>query len=169
METILFHLIFTVLFILANVVFAKAILNRVSLVFSAQKAAFNEDFREHKNLALRIKSVIFNVLLQKKNFKESELILILKGVVSSLAYLQKAEICHGNINTQTIFYDNTKDCYKLLDQELINGYLSSFTLASQDKFFSYYLSPEILIALQEKNILLIKNGNKIFKKIFLPP
>ena len=70
METILFHLIFTVLFILANVVFAKAILNRVSLVFSAQKAAFNEDFREHKNLALRIKSVIFNVLLQKKNFKE---------------------------------------------------------------------------------------------------
>lgn len=97
---------------------------------------------------------------QKKIFKESELILILKGVVSSLAYLQKTETCHGNIHPQTIFYDNPNDCYKLLDQELINGYLSSFTLASQDKFFSYYLSPEILIALQERNILLIKNGFK---------
>lgn len=81
METILFHLIFTVLFILANVVFAKAILYRVSLVFSAQKAAFNEDFREHKNLALRIKSVLLNVLLQKKNFKEP-----LRGIMHAFIF-----------------------------------------------------------------------------------
>ena len=81
METILFHLIFTVLFILANVVFAKAILYRVSLVFSAQKAAFNEDFRENKNLALRIKSVIFNVLLQKKNFQEP-----LRGIMHAFIF-----------------------------------------------------------------------------------
>ena len=81
METILFHLIFTVLFILANVVFAKAILYRVSLVFSAQKAAFNEDFRENKNLALRIKSVILNVLLQKKNFQEP-----LRGIMHAFIF-----------------------------------------------------------------------------------
>jgi len=81
LETILFHLIFTVLFILANVVFAKAILYRVSLVFSAQKAAFNEDVREHKNLALRIKSVIFNVLLQKKNFQEP-----LRGIMHAFIF-----------------------------------------------------------------------------------
>ena len=81
METILFHLIFTVLFILANVVFAKAILYRVSLVFNAQKAAFNEDFRENKNLALRIKSVILNVLLQKKNFQEP-----LRGIMHAFIF-----------------------------------------------------------------------------------
>jgi Fe-S oxidoreductase len=70
LETLIFHIVFTVLFVLANVVFAKAILYRVSLVFNGQKASFHEDFREHKNLAFRIKSFLFNVLLQKKNFQE---------------------------------------------------------------------------------------------------
>ncbi len=81
MDTILFHLIFTVLFVIANVVFAKAILYRVSLVFSGQKASFHEDFREHKNLGFRIKSFLFNVLLQKKNFQEP-----LRGIMHAFIF-----------------------------------------------------------------------------------
>jgi Fe-S oxidoreductase len=81
LETILFHIIFTVLFVIANVVFAKAILYRLSLVFQAQKASFKEDFREHKNLGFRIKSILLNVLLQKKNFNEP-----LRGIMHAFIF-----------------------------------------------------------------------------------
>ena len=107
-----------------------------------------------------LRSLIMKKKREKTYFKETELVLLLKGIVSVLAFLQKNELCHGNINPQVIFYDNQRDCFKVLDQELISGYLSVYTLAVQGKFFSCYSSPEVLIALQEKNILLVKNGFK---------
>ncbi|MCB1140805.1 MAG: (Fe-S)-binding protein [Leptospiraceae bacterium] len=63
-------MIFTILFAIANIVFARAVIYRLGLVFEGQKAHFHEDFREHGNLGFRIKSVIDNVLLQKKLFQE---------------------------------------------------------------------------------------------------
>lgn len=81
MENILFHLSFTILFIVANVVFVRAILYRLGLVFQGQKASFNEDFRENKNLGFRLKSIIENVVLQKKLFKEP-----LRGIMHAFIF-----------------------------------------------------------------------------------
>lgn len=70
MENLIFHLVFTVLFIIANVVFVRAVLYRLGLVFSARDAQFNECFKKNSNLGFRLKSVWNNVILQKKLFKE---------------------------------------------------------------------------------------------------
>lgn len=67
---IAFHIIFILLFAVANFVFARAVLYRLRLVFRARAAKFNEDARINLNLGFRIKSFIENVILQRKNFNE---------------------------------------------------------------------------------------------------
>jgi Fe-S oxidoreductase len=70
LERILFHSIFIILFLVANFVFVNAVIYRLRLVFEGQKAHFHEDVRNYGNIGFRIKSIIENVLLQKKNFQE---------------------------------------------------------------------------------------------------
>jgi Fe-S oxidoreductase len=67
---IAFHIIFILLFAVANFVFVRAVLYRLRLVFRARPAKFNEDARINLNLGFRIKSFIENVILQRKNFNE---------------------------------------------------------------------------------------------------
>lgn len=93
-------------------------------------------------------------------FEEKELILLMKNIVSILAYFQMNGISHGNINPELIFFDSSSNLFKILDQQLINGYISSFFLTIQGKFFSNYCSPELLISLQEKNLLFVRNSFK---------
>lgn len=81
MENLAFHLIFTVLFIIANVVFVRAIVYRLGLVFEGQKAHFNEDVRSYPKLGFRIKSLVENVILQKKNFQEP-----LRGIMHAFIF-----------------------------------------------------------------------------------
>ncbi len=81
MENIIFHLIFTILFLVANFVFFKAIAYRLGLVFSGQKAHFHEDVREYPNLGFRLKSLFENVILQKKNFQEP-----IRGIMHSFIF-----------------------------------------------------------------------------------
>ncbi|PJZ64182.1 4Fe-4S dicluster domain-containing protein [Leptospira wolffii] len=78
---IAFHLIFTILFAVANFVFVRAVLYRLKLVFNARKAQGTEDFREHPNWGFRIKSFVVNVILQKKNFKEP-----LRGIMHAFIF-----------------------------------------------------------------------------------
>ncbi|MEI1279914.1 heterodisulfide reductase-related iron-sulfur binding cluster [Leptospira venezuelensis] len=78
---IAFHVIFTALFIVANVVFVRAVLYRLNLVFNARKANGTENFLEHKNWGFRIKSFVLNVILQKKNFKEP-----LRGIMHAFVF-----------------------------------------------------------------------------------
>ncbi|MDX1958944.1 MAG: (Fe-S)-binding protein [Leptospiraceae bacterium] len=81
LDHLIFHIIFTVLFLVANVVFVQAVLYRIGLVLEGQKAHFHEDVRAHSNLGFRIKSVIENVLLQKKNFQEP-----LRGIMHAFIF-----------------------------------------------------------------------------------
>jgi len=81
LKNLAFHLIFTVLFLVANVVFVRAIILRLKLVFEGQKAHFHEDFRLYPMLSYRIKSLIENVLLQKKNFQEP-----LRGIMHAFIF-----------------------------------------------------------------------------------
>ncbi|MCB1178602.1 MAG: Fe-S oxidoreductase, partial [Leptospiraceae bacterium] len=74
-------MIFTVLFLIANGVFVYAVVYRLGLVFEGQKAHFNEDVRTYPNLGFRIKSLIENVLLQKKNFQEP-----LRGIMHAFIF-----------------------------------------------------------------------------------
>ncbi|EKR62305.1 MULTISPECIES: heterodisulfide reductase-related iron-sulfur binding cluster [Leptospira] len=78
---IAFHLIFTVLFVIANVVFIRAILYRLRLIFNARKAAGTENFLENPNWIFRINSFFQNVILQKKNFKEP-----LRGIMHAFIF-----------------------------------------------------------------------------------
>lgn len=67
---ILFHIIFIVFFIAANVIFVKAVLYRLKLVFSGRDARGTEDFKKHPNLSYRIKTFVSHVIFQKKLLKE---------------------------------------------------------------------------------------------------
>ncbi|WCL47947.1 heterodisulfide reductase-related iron-sulfur binding cluster [Leptospira sp. GIMC2001] len=78
---IIFHVLFIILFAVANFVFVRAIVYRLGLVFRAREARFNEDARTNLNLGFRIKSFVENVLLQKKNFKEP-----LRGIMHAFIF-----------------------------------------------------------------------------------
>ncbi|NCN09158.1 MAG: (Fe-S)-binding protein [Leptospira sp.] len=78
---ILFHTIFIVLFAVANVVFVRAVIYRLNLVFKARPARFNEDARTSLNIGFRLKSFFENVILQRKNFKEP-----LRGIMHSFIF-----------------------------------------------------------------------------------
>jgi Fe-S oxidoreductase len=78
---IAFHIIFIILFAVANVVFARAVIYRLGLVFRARPAKFNEDARKNLNIGFRLKSFLVNVILQKKNFNEP-----LRGVMHAFIF-----------------------------------------------------------------------------------
>jgi len=78
---ILFHTIFIILFAVANVVFVRAVIYRLNLVFRARPAKFNEDARKSLNIGFRLKSIFENVILQKKNFKEP-----VRGIMHSFIF-----------------------------------------------------------------------------------
>ncbi|MCG9874226.1 MAG: 4Fe-4S dicluster domain-containing protein [Leptospiraceae bacterium] len=78
---ILFHTIFIILFAVANVVFVRAVIYRLNLVFRARPAKFNEDARKSLNIGFRLKSFFENVILQKKNFKEP-----VRGIMHSFIF-----------------------------------------------------------------------------------
>lgn len=67
---IAFHIIFILLFAVANVVFVRAVLYRLGLVFKARPAKFGEDAKTNLNLGFRLKTFLENVILQKKLFNE---------------------------------------------------------------------------------------------------
>ncbi|MCX7999251.1 MAG: respiratory nitrate reductase subunit gamma, partial [Leptospiraceae bacterium] len=81
MENLIFHLVFTILFLIANFVFFRAIAYRLGLVFAGQKAHFHEDVREYPNIGFRLKSLFENVILQKKNFQEP-----IRGIMHSFIF-----------------------------------------------------------------------------------
>jgi len=78
---IAFHLIFTLLFIAANIVFVRAILYRLRLIFHGRPASFNEEYSKKPNFAFRLKSILENVILQKKNFREP-----LRGIMHAFIF-----------------------------------------------------------------------------------
>ncbi|MDZ4727221.1 MAG: (Fe-S)-binding protein [Leptospira sp.] len=78
---ILFHIIFSAFFIVANIVFVRAIIYRLRLIFQGRPASFNEDALKDLNLPFRIKSFIENVVLQKKNFREP-----LRGIMHAFIF-----------------------------------------------------------------------------------
>ncbi|NUM42523.1 MAG: (Fe-S)-binding protein, partial [Leptospiraceae bacterium] len=78
---ILFHVSFTVFFIIANYVFIRAILYRLELTFTGRDATGTEDFKKYPNLSFRLKSVFFNVILQKKLFQEP-----LRGIMHAFIF-----------------------------------------------------------------------------------
>ncbi len=81
LDNLIFHIIFTILFAVANFVFVRAVHYRLGLVFQAQKAHFHEDVSGHPNLGFRIRSIIENVIFQKKNFQEP-----LRGVMHAFIF-----------------------------------------------------------------------------------
>lgn len=62
-------------------VFVRAVMYRLNLVYSGQKAHFREDFRQYPNWGFRIKSILENVILQKKNSQET-----IRGMMHSFVF-----------------------------------------------------------------------------------
>lgn len=76
-----------------------------------------------------------------KLFTEPDILAILRGLCSVLAYLQSKGVNHGDIEPSTVFFDSTKGCFKINDQELLRGKNSGFYFLKQKKKFSF-LAPE---------------------------
>ena len=82
-------------------------------------------------------------------FTESEILALVRGISSALAYLQENGICHGDITPESIFWDPTDSCYKILDNELVQGSNSGLQ-AFRSRKRAAYLSPQfILVARNE--------------------
>lgn len=78
-----------------------------------------------------------------KLFTEPDILAILRGLCSVLAYLQSKGVNHGDIEPSAVFFDAAKGCFKINDQELLRGKNSGFYFLKQKKKFTF-LAPELI-------------------------
>ena len=97
-------------------------------------------------LPLRLSDILIRRFNTMAYFPEDELIELLDGVVSALAYLQEQKVWHSCLSPDTIFFDEAAGIYKIYDNEVVQGTRNAgpMLFATGKRF--YYLSPEVLQA-----------------------
>lgn len=77
-----------------------------------------------------------------KLFIERDILALLRGISSALAYLQINSVSHGNINSNRVFFDENHGIFKIYDEELLLGENQAFYEAKTGR--RAFLSPEII-------------------------
>lgn len=77
-----------------------------------------------------------------KLFIERDILALLRGISSALAYLQINKVSHGNINSNRVFFDENNGIFKIYDEELLLGENQAFYEAKTGR--RAFLSPEII-------------------------
>lgn len=77
-----------------------------------------------------------------KLFIERDLLALMRGLTSALAYLQLNGVSHGNINPTRVFFDENTGVFKLYDEELLMGANRGFREAKAGS--RSFLSPELI-------------------------
>lgn len=77
-----------------------------------------------------------------KLFIETDILALLRGISSALAYLQMNNVSHGNIHTSRIFFDETIGVFKIYDEELLVGENHNFIEAKGGR--RVFLPPELI-------------------------
>ena len=105
-----------------------------------------------------------------KYYKEDELILILKQLVSALAFLQKRNIAHRDIKLENIllFPNNTKDkndlgldkIYKIGDFGEAKNKIKYSIILNTIRGTDYYMSPELLEGVNKQKDFIKNNPHK---------
>ncbi|CAD8152519.1 unnamed protein product [Paramecium pentaurelia] len=103
-------------------------------------------------IPLCLYDIIEQKLAKKQQFKEQELMQILKGCIEGLFILQFQNITHQAIRPETISYLEQYPFVKLTDPT-VSGVLSSFQLVVQDELKQInqnYLSPQLMQSLNDE-------------------
>lgn len=99
---------------------------------------------------MTLEQIVLDRIGSNKFIPELDLVNILLGMVDVLAFMQENHIAHGNCHPNSIYFDMDQSCFKLYDQELLTGRSSSFTQSLDCHTKSFYLSPELILAMREE-------------------
>jgi serine/threonine protein kinase len=86
-----------------------------------------------------------------EKFNEEEIYKTLYELVSCLALFERNGITHGDLNSETIFYDTDENKFKIYDHELMCGSKIMGFWRAFKHHQRVYLSPELLRALEHKD------------------
>ncbi|CAK75462.1 unnamed protein product (macronuclear) [Paramecium tetraurelia] len=99
-----------------------------------------------------LKEVTEKRLVNKQQFKERDLMQILRGCIEALFVLQSYNITHQGIRPETISYSEQQQLVKLTDPT-VSGMLSSYQLVVQEdlkQINQCYLSPQLMQSLNDE-------------------
>ncbi|KRX08432.1 Protein kinase-like domain [Pseudocohnilembus persalinus] len=147
-------------------------------VLGIDKAISDEDKHLYQNLQseenlqkfffqysyITLESLLDERMGTERYFPEDDLEALLKGISSALYVLKKNQITNGDINTQTIYFDQYSGVFKIYDRELLCGRGSGYIQAMTNKRFSF-LSPELIEYQRQRNFQIsdeILNKSDIF-------
>jgi len=98
-----------------------------------------------------------------KLFIERDILALLRGLSSCLAYMQLNGVSHGNIHPIRVFFDEYSGVFKIYDEELLMGANRGFKEAKSGK--RTFLAPE-LIGFYRSNQISEIRGNSYKADIF---
>eukprot|EP00825_Cyclidium_porcatum_P000610 TRINITY_DN10208_c0_g1_i1.p1 TRINITY_DN10208_c0_g1~~TRINITY_DN10208_c0_g1_i1.p1 ORF type:complete len:818 (-),score=138.43 TRINITY_DN10208_c0_g1_i1:45-2498(-) len=119
----------------------------------------NRFFFEYCQITLE--ALIEERLGSNKLFPEEDLMALLKGMISVLAYFEENNITFGDCHPSNIYFDTRFGAFKVFDIELLAGRASAFYRALDSQSNSVYLSPELIVAMREEQYQL--SNQKIWK------
>ncbi len=79
-------------------------------------------------------------------FPESDLLALVKGVVSALVFLQERTYCHGFLDCCSIYFDEDLGIFKIYDNELLNGENMYGVHLLKRRKKNFYIAPELFYA-----------------------
>ncbi|CAD8155399.1 unnamed protein product [Paramecium octaurelia] len=131
------------------------LINVTKLYFHKESQFFGQLFKIYillEYIPSSLKDHIQKRLVNKQQFKERDLIQILKGCIEALFVLQFYNITHQGIRPETISYSEQQQLVKLTDPT-VSGVLSSYQLVVQEdlkQINQCYLSPQLMQSLNDE-------------------
>lgn len=111
-----------------------------------------------------IKSLL-NDRKPNKLLSDNDMRVFIKDMINVLSFLQENGISHGDLDSSTIFFDETQEIFKIYDHELLAGSNSGFGLTKQMVKTSL-VSPEFMMAFIYQPSLVFLQGNYFKSDVF---
>ena len=125
----------------------------------------NASFPMGENIYFEYAPKSINMLLKERKpnklLSDGDMRAFFKDMIHVLSFLQENDISHGDLDTSTVFFDETQESFKIYDQEMLAGTNSGFCLTKQ-QVKSSVLAPELFYAFGYQPNLLYLEG-KYFK------
>lgn len=99
---------------------------------------------------IKLEDLIEERLGSNKLFPEEDLLALMKGMISILAFFQENGLTCGDCHPSAIYFDTRFGAFKVYDKEVLAGRAAAYFRAFDAKDRSVFLSPELIVAMRNE-------------------